>query len=52
MDRDAVLVHAAFAEHRIRRILERKDIPPMVRLRAQSTKVGIEKLIQAIHDGR
>lgn len=46
------LIQAKTMEYRIGKLLERKDLPPIVRIRAQGTKVSIERLIQAIHDGR
>jgi hypothetical protein len=50
--RDAQLIHAQIMLYRADQLLRRKDLPPLVRLRAVSTQVSVEKLIQAIHDGR
>jgi hypothetical protein len=55
MDKDAqvsLLIHAMVMEYRISQMQKHPDLPPIVRLRVQSTKVSIEKLISAIHEGR
>ena len=50
--RDVMLAHAQTMLFRVDKLREMKDLPPLIRLYAQSTHVSIEKLIQAIHDGR
>jgi hypothetical protein len=55
MDKEAqvsLLMHAKVMEYRITQMQGRLDLPPIVRLRIQSTKVSIEKLVSAIHEGR
>lgn len=51
-DQDTLRIQFEAVDHRVAQMLERKDLPPIVRLRMTSTKISIEKLIQAILDGR
>lgn len=51
-DLAAALIQAKTLEYRIGKLQEQKDLPPIVGLHVQATKIQIEKLVQAIHEGR
>jgi hypothetical protein len=52
MNDQEMLLQARTIETRLRQMLGRGDLPPIVRIRTVAAEISIQKLIQAVLEGR